>query len=67
MDFQLTCGDKLRVYTTRPDTLFGATYMVVSPEHPMLETHKDKIENYSPNCGLPFAGGQKEQILSARN
>ena len=47
MDFQLTCGDKLRVYTTRPDTLFGATYMVVSPEHPMLETHKDKIENYS--------------------
>ena len=47
LDFQLTCGDKLRVYTTRPDTLFGATYMVVSPEHPMLETHKDKIENYS--------------------
>ena len=37
--------DKLRVYTTRPDTLFGATYMVVSPEHPMLEKYKDEIKN----------------------
>lgn len=37
--------DKLTVYTTRPDTLFGATYMVVSPEHPMLEKYKDKIKN----------------------
>ena len=67
LDFQLTCGDKLRVYTTRPDTLFGATYMVVSPEHPMLETHKDKIENYSQIADLPFAGGPKRAILSARN
>ncbi len=37
--------DKLTVYTTRPDTLFGATYMVVSPEHPMLEKYKDDIKN----------------------
>ena len=37
--------DKLTVYTTRPDTLFGATYMVVSPEHPMLEKYKDEIKN----------------------
>ena len=37
--------DKLTVYTTRPDTLFGATYMVVSPEHPMLEKYKDEIRN----------------------
>ena len=36
----------LTVYTTRPDTLFGATYMVVSPEHPMIEKLRDKIENY---------------------
>lgn len=36
----------LTVYTTRPDTLFGATYMVVSPEHPMIEKLKDQIENY---------------------
>jgi leucyl-tRNA synthetase len=36
--------DKLRVYTTRPDTLFGATYMVVSPEHPIIDKYKDKIK-----------------------
>ncbi|MCR4955312.1 MAG: leucine--tRNA ligase [Lachnospiraceae bacterium] len=38
--------DSLTVYTTRPDTLFGATYMVVSPEHPMIEKYKDQITNY---------------------
>ncbi|MDE6674333.1 MAG: class I tRNA ligase family protein, partial [Acetatifactor sp.] len=38
--------DKLRVYTTRPDTLFGATYMVVSPEHPLIDKYKDEIGNY---------------------
>ena len=38
--------DKLRIYTTRPDTLFGATYMVVSPEHPIIDKYKDEIKNY---------------------
>ncbi len=38
--------DKLRVYTTRPDTLFGATYMVVSPEHPIIDKYKEEIVNY---------------------
>ena len=38
--------DKLRIYTTRPDTLFGATYMVVSPEHPMVDKYKEEIKNY---------------------
>ena len=38
--------DKLRVYTTRPDTLFGATYMVVSPEHPYIDKYKDSITNW---------------------
>ncbi len=38
--------EKLRVYTTRPDTLFGATYMVVSPEHPILDKYKDEIHNW---------------------
>ncbi len=37
--------DKLRVYTTRPDTLFGATYMVISPEHPLIEKYQDEIKN----------------------
>jgi leucyl-tRNA synthetase len=46
VDFMTTAGEKLRVYTTRPDTIYGATYMVVSPEHPMLETYKDQISNY---------------------
>ena len=39
-------GEKLTVYTTRPDTLFGATYMVVSPEHPMLDKYKEDIKNW---------------------
>ena len=38
-------GETLTVYTTRPDTLYGATYMVVSPEHPMIDKYKDKIKN----------------------
>jgi leucyl-tRNA synthetase len=47
VDFGTTPGDKLTVYTTRCDTLFGVTYMVLSPEHPYLEKWKDQIENYS--------------------
>ena len=47
VDFSLTGKEeKLRIYTTRPDTLFGATYMVVSPEHPLIEKYKDEIRNY---------------------
>ena len=38
--------EKLEIYTTRPDTLFGATYMVVSPEHPMLDKYKEDIKNW---------------------
>ena len=38
--------DKLRIYTTRPDTLFGVTYMVVSPEHPVIDKYKDEIGNW---------------------
>ena len=39
--------DKLTVYTTRPDTIFGVSYMVISPEHPILEVYKKKISNYN--------------------
>ncbi len=47
VDFALTGReDKLRVYTTRPDTLFGATYMVLSPEHPLIDKYRDEIENW---------------------
>ena len=45
VDFKTTEGDTLTVYTTRPDTLFGATYMVISPEHPMVEQWADKLTN----------------------
>ncbi|MBD9068900.1 MAG: leucine--tRNA ligase [Butyricicoccus sp.] len=45
VDFKTTEGDTLTVYTTRPDTLFGATYMVISPEHPMIEQWDDKLAN----------------------
>lgn len=49
-DFAVVAGDKetedvLTVYTTRPDTMFGVTYVVVAPEHPMLEQYADAIEN----------------------
>ena len=45
VDFGTTLGDTLTVYTTRPDTLFGATYMVISPEHPYIEKWADKLTN----------------------
>ena len=46
VDFAIDgCDDTLTVYTTRPDTLFGATYMVVSPEHPYIEKWADILEN----------------------
>ncbi len=44
--FNTTMGDEVIVYTTRPDTLFGATYMVMAPEHTLVEKWKDKITNY---------------------
>ena len=45
VEFDTTGGDKLIVYTTRPDTLFGATYMVMSPEHPYIDKWADRITN----------------------
>ena len=46
VDFTATNGQKLTVYTTRCDTLFGVTYMVISPEHPFLQAWKDQIQNW---------------------
>lgn len=61
-----TFGDgSLTVYTTRPDTLFGATYMVVSPEHPMIEKLKDQIENYDEVLAYK-AEAAKKSVLKER-
>ena len=43
--FPTTAGETVKIYTTRPDTIFGATYMVISPEHPLIETWADKLNN----------------------
>ena len=45
VEFTTTAGDTLTIYTTRPDTLFGATYMVISPEHPIIEKWADRLRN----------------------
>jgi len=48
VDFKLKdLDDKLTVYTTRPDTMFGVTFMVIAPEHPMIKKYADRIENLS--------------------
>ena len=47
VQFATTMGDDVTVYTTRPDTLFGATYMVMSPEHALIEKWKEKLNNYA--------------------
>ena len=48
VDFTLAeVPEKLRIYTTRPDTLFGVTFMVMAPEHPILTKYKDQIKNYA--------------------
>ncbi|HWT74291.1 MAG TPA: leucine--tRNA ligase [Mobilitalea sp.] len=47
VDFKIAGKEEnLRIFTTRPDTLFGATYMVISPEHPLIDKYKDEIKNY---------------------
>lgn len=48
VDFRISGeNEKLKVFTTRPDTLFGVTYMVIAPEHPLIDKLKDKITNFS--------------------
>ena len=60
--FPTTQGDNLVVYTTRPDTLFGATYMVLAPEHPYIETWKDAISNWDAVTAYVEAAAHKSDF-----
>ena len=60
--FETTAGQPVEVYTTRPDTLFGATYMVVSPEHPLIETWKDILENIDEVRAYQEAAAKKSDF-----
>lgn len=62
IDFNTTAGDKLRVYTTRCDTLFGATYMVIAPEHKNVELWKPLIENYDEVEAYKLAAAKKSDF-----
>lgn len=62
VEFETTEPEKLVVYTTRPDTLYGATYMVISPEHPYIETWKDKLRNYGEICEYARKAAQKSDF-----
>ena len=62
VDFKTSTGDVLTVYTTRPDTLFGATYMVISPEHPMIEKWADKLNNMQAIKDYQAAAAKKSDF-----
>ena len=62
VDFTATNGDKLTVYTTRCDTLFGVTYMVISPEHPFLEQWKDQIRNWGEVAAYQAEAARKSDF-----
>ena len=60
LSFKLSTNDTVEVFTTRPDTLFGATFLVIAPEHPLIETNKDKITNYSDVSSYATTAKQKD-------
>ena len=62
VDFKTSTGDVLTVYTTRPDTLFGATYMVISPEHPMIEKWADTLNNIDAIRDYQAAAAKKSDF-----
>ena len=62
VSFNTTAGDVLRVYTTRPDTLYGATYMVISPEHEILKKWNDLLTNREEVAGYQDAAARKSDF-----
>ena len=60
--FKTTLGDDLVVFTTRPDTLFGATYMVISPEHPYVKKWKDSLANWDEVSAYVEQAGRKSDF-----
>ncbi len=62
LTFDTNTGDKVTVYTTRPDTLFGVTYMVISPEHPLLKQWQDKIRNWDEVAAYQDAAAHKSDF-----
>ena len=60
--FQLSTGNEMIVYTTRADTLFGATYTVMSPEHPLIEKMKDSITNYDEVLAYKTEAAKKSEF-----
>lgn len=62
VDFTATTGDTLTVYTTRCDTLFGATYMVISPEHPLIDKWADKLNNIDEVREYQLAASKKSDF-----
>ena len=62
VDFTTTTGDTLTIYTTRADTLYGATYMVISPEHPLIEKWADKLGNMDEIRAYQEAAARKSDF-----
>ena len=60
--FKTNTGDDVTVYTTRVDTIFGVTYMVISPEHPLLEKWKDQIGNWDEVAEYQLAASRKSDF-----
>ncbi|MEG0090655.1 MAG: class I tRNA ligase family protein, partial [Oscillospiraceae bacterium] len=62
VEFQTTQGDIVEVYTTRPDTLFGATYMVIAPEHKLVDKWQDSLSNFGEILEYRETSAKKSEL-----